>query len=704
MSLPRSKMHTVVQSALCADCGTDDPQWASLNRGVLICSECCSVHRSLGRHVSQVRSLKKGTWHSAQLALMYTLYNNGSNNIWEHSLLDPQSSAKIRRKPTPRDPVNPTKADFIRAKYGNLSFALKPNKDDGPLNLADLNRQLWSCVRTSHVETTLRLLALGADPNYADPEKGTTPLHVAAKEGQALQVELLCIYGGDPGQPDMGDQTPTEVAKLENHPELALRLDELRFEVTNRLTMFLCGRKPDHSRGQHFLIPELAGEGGNDKAAKLARKKLQLLLPLAFEKLVQDVHDEVDRREMDAAWMACMQGMEAAHHANERYIVPFLPVNQELSATRNQSRQKLAKFNAREFATLIIDVLNEAKRRFSGQPQIDTNGPDPDTNGPIAESSAAKLNGAARPSTKSDDGRDYDDVADSPRKSGDSPRRSLGNKTTDTTTSDTNESGAQLDNVTLDDYLELKDKLNDSESKVDEVVRSNGEILRQLRQLQSTVDRLMDENLQLRMDMRSMTVRSPRPSPTPPVLSSSAINNNNGHSGALLPPKSLPLAVAHEAADSAARGVRRQASLSSPSAGLHHNPPHFETVRNGSAPPVDWQRRRNITSYPDNLIVETEQLTIAIKSLLADAQDGRLGVYASGHAVTIRAIIDRLVGLVPVDFRSGPIEHCLNAMVDACMALSVRCNSQGEVQAEETCQAAYNVAKSAKNLLTVIQQ
>ena len=46
--------------------------------------------------------------------------------------------------------------------------------------------------------------------------------------------------------------------------------------------------------------------------------------------------------------------------------VPFLPVNPQLSAVRNQGRQKLARFNAREFATLIIDILNDARRRQMG--------------------------------------------------------------------------------------------------------------------------------------------------------------------------------------------------------------------------------------------------------------------------------------------------------------------------------------------------
>ena len=45
----------------------------------------------------------------------------------------------------------------------------------------------------------------------------------------------------------------------------------------------------------------------------------------------------------------------------------FLPVNPEFSSTRNQGRQKLARFSAPEFRALIVDVLQEARRRQLGQ-------------------------------------------------------------------------------------------------------------------------------------------------------------------------------------------------------------------------------------------------------------------------------------------------------------------------------------------------
>lgn len=82
-----------------------DPSWASVNRGILLCDECCSIHRSLGRHVSQVKSLKKGSWSPTLLQMVHTLNNNGVNSVWEHSLLDPAYSKSGRRKPHSKDPL-----------------------------------------------------------------------------------------------------------------------------------------------------------------------------------------------------------------------------------------------------------------------------------------------------------------------------------------------------------------------------------------------------------------------------------------------------------------------------------------------------------------------------------------------------------------------------------------------------------------------
>lgn len=74
---------------------------------------------------------------------------------------------------------------------------------------------------------------------------------------------------------------------------MALRLEDLRFEVTDRFSMFLCNRKPDHSRNQDFLVPEMISEELFTSEVTALRRRLSVLPPHCFERIVQDVYDEV---------------------------------------------------------------------------------------------------------------------------------------------------------------------------------------------------------------------------------------------------------------------------------------------------------------------------------------------------------------------------------------------------------------------------
>ena len=73
----------------CADCKTaSHPRWASWNIGVLICIRCSGVHRSLGTHISKVRSIDLDTWNDMQLQKLVEVGNTKGNAFWEAQLPD----------------------------------------------------------------------------------------------------------------------------------------------------------------------------------------------------------------------------------------------------------------------------------------------------------------------------------------------------------------------------------------------------------------------------------------------------------------------------------------------------------------------------------------------------------------------------------------------------------------------------------------
>ncbi|XP_055511317.1 ARF GTPase-activating protein GIT2a isoform X2 [Leucoraja erinacea] len=459
---------------VCADCSVADPRWASINRGVLMCDDCGSVHRSLGRHISQVRHLTHTPWPPTLLQMVQMLVANGANSIWEHTLLDP-TSVSGKRKASPQDKLHPNKAEFIRAKYSMLAFVHRlPCREDDSVAAKDLSKQLHSSVRTGNLETCLRLLSLGAQANFFHPEKGNTPLHVASKGGQILQAELLAVYGADPGAPDANGKTPSDNARQAGHHELADRLVEIQYELTDRLAFFLCGRKPDHKNGQHFIIPQMAESLDLSELAKAAKKKLQSLSNHLFEELAMDVYDEVDRRETDAVWLTTQNHSTLV---TETTVIPFLPVNPEYSSTRNQGRQKLARFNAHEFATLVIDILSDAKRRQLGNPVTS-----PKDNVELVLKSINDRHGC-----HDNDQPDYDSVASD---------------------EDTDQEPATKANRAKE-YMEVKNALSASEAKVQQLMKVNSNLSDELRLMQKKLQTLQSENTTLRRQVTTNIYQVP---------------------------------------------------------------------------------------------------------------------------------------------------------------------------------------------------
>uniref|UniRef100_A0A6Q2Y8G9 Arf-GAP domain-containing protein n=1 Tax=Esox lucius TaxID=8010 RepID=A0A6Q2Y8G9_ESOLU len=678
----------VHRTEVCADCSASDPGWTSINRGVLICDECCSVHRSLGRHISIVKHLRHSGWPPTLLQMVQTLASNGANSIWEHSLLDPAQVQSGRRKPNPQDKIHPTKSEFIRSKYQMLSFVHKlPCRDDDGVTTKDLSKQLHSSVRTGSLETCLRLLSLGAQANFFHPEKGTTPLHVAAKAGQVLQAELLVVYGADPGAPDINGRTPMDYARQAGHVELAERLVECQYELTDRLAFYLCGRRPDHKNG-HYIIPQMADSLDLSELAKAAKKKLQALNNRLFEELAMDVYDEVDRRENDAVWLTTQNHSTLV---TERSAVPFLPVNPEYSATRNQGRQKLARFNAREFATLIIDILSDAKRRQQGK-------------------------GLSSPTDSSlglgadDDQHDYDSVASDEDTDSELTTQNNNNTQRNNRAKSMDSSDLSDGPITLQEYLEVKKALASSEAKVQQLMKVNNNLSEELRRLQKEVRRGGGhggrEGQRRAGDHSNLGVSSVAPAQRRDRQAFSmyepgaATPKPHSHSPGLdsLAGRLQPLHPSVSVRDSPGRPMGRSSE--------EEGRGEAEEGGGGEAGEPD-----PTLPCTEDVILKTEQVTKNIQELLRAAQEFKHESFVP-CSEKIHSAVTEMASLFPKRPALDAVHCSLRLLASSASRLQVECRKAApsdlsspavdyQLLTQQVIQCAYDIAKAAKQLVTI---
>ena len=156
----------------CADCGSGvKTEWVSINLAIILCIECSGIHRSLGTHISKVRSLTLDiTSFTADIVeLLLLVGNRVSNMVWE-AKLDPAT------KPSPQA-TREERLKFITAKYVERSYVEPISSNLSRYATAD--ETLLAAIKKSEIQQVIYALALKANPNVTDKSRGTHSVFLA---------------------------------------------------------------------------------------------------------------------------------------------------------------------------------------------------------------------------------------------------------------------------------------------------------------------------------------------------------------------------------------------------------------------------------------------------------------------------------------------------------------------------------------------
>ena len=244
----------------CADCGMVDPDWASLNLGVMLCIQCGGVHRQLGVHVSKVRSctLDVRAWEPSVVDMFRKWGNARANALWEGGGVgaggdrvadekgdgdgvtrgdgDGDGDGDVLRRvadgvdssanDASRPPTKPSATDsldakraYITAKYVHRAYVSSPDGDYG------WQSELASACATGDVALAMEAVARGADANGGGggPDRDLPLLHVAAEGGRDAVVEALLQNGADVRAKDAEGRTALH-ACVEGHADACAKL------------------------------------------------------------------------------------------------------------------------------------------------------------------------------------------------------------------------------------------------------------------------------------------------------------------------------------------------------------------------------------------------------------------------------------------------------------------------------------------------
>ena len=136
-----TELMKIKENKRCFDCNVKSCQWASINNGIFLCTNCSGIHRGLGVDKSYIRSILWDNWTENQLEFMK---QGGNKTLKEFLVNDPYDIKQITPEKFYGSKIISYYRKLLKSKVDKTKFDLTPLSKEEAFEeneIANLNKE-----------------------------------------------------------------------------------------------------------------------------------------------------------------------------------------------------------------------------------------------------------------------------------------------------------------------------------------------------------------------------------------------------------------------------------------------------------------------------------------------------------------------------------------------------------------------------------
>ena len=248
-------------NSFCADCGSNSRvEWVSLNLGIVLCIECGGIHRSLGTHVSKIRSLTLDVQAFTDdiVEVLMQIGNRVSNMVWE---------AKLERSAKPEPWANrDQRLRFITAKYVERAYI---ESNSSAIRAGSSDDNLLMSIKKNDVQGVLQGIAQRANVNIHDRSRNTHAVFLAlaaADPARSTSTSPAASPGRTPQTQADAKTFPVAELLIQNGAEVPLEMPAIPLSQAAQAYLEQRTHRGAHVADTLTPLPYVAGTKSAEQA------------------------------------------------------------------------------------------------------------------------------------------------------------------------------------------------------------------------------------------------------------------------------------------------------------------------------------------------------------------------------------------------------------------------------------------------------